>query len=132
MGKQQEKDKAPYITYSVDEFERLAIMGIWPGANVVGIGYVHQGRSIPRYLQVYLSSRRETQFFKKAENILGYTGIATGLVERTKFGSVSFFKGGQISPAYYKYLERTGKGWTGGTIAEVTMAIEYLRDLERR
>jgi hypothetical protein len=40
-------------------------------------------------------------------------------VERTKFGSVSFFKGGQINPAYYKYLERTGKGWTGGTLAKI-------------
>lgn len=49
MGKQQEqqKERAPYATYTIDEFERLAVMGIWPGANVVGIGYVHQGETIP-------------------------------------------------------------------------------------
>lgn len=81
-------------------------MGIWPGANVVGIGYVHQGRSIPRYLQVYLLSRRETEFLKKTGDVAGYTGITAGLLERTEFGSVRFFKGEQISPAYYKYLEK--------------------------
>lgn len=119
MGKQQPNFEAPYKTYTIEEFQRLARLGVWSGGNVIEIGFVYRGRSIPKYIQVFISSRRENQFFKKVGDAALYTGIVAGFTERSTIGSLRLLKGGQINPAYYKYLERTGKGWTGGSPAQI-------------
>ena len=116
---QNPNSDGPYKTYSLEEFYKLAKMGIWSGGNIQGIGFVRAGRAIPKYIQVYLSSRRDNKFVAKAGELGLYTGIVGGIVQNTKAGSVRMLKSGKFSPAYYKYLERSGKGWTGGSRAAI-------------
>ncbi|RAJ31145.1 hypothetical protein [Pedobacter cryoconitis] len=58
MGKQKVKQEniAPYKIYSLAEFRRMALMGIWPGANVEGLGFVEKARPVPSYIAVTLAN----------------------------------------------------------------------------
>jgi len=127
MSKQQEKpiNRAPYRVYSLIEFQRLATLGIWPGANVEGVGYVHQGRPIPKYISVYNSKwtkgsqAKRTTLLDKINSGVLYGGIAAGTVEHSKMGSLSLYYKGRFNPAYYEYNAKLGRGWGGGSSAMI-------------
>lgn len=127
MSKQQEKpiNRAPYRVYSLIEFQRLATLGIWPGANIEGIGYVHQGRPIPKYIAVYNSKwikgrqiKRTTLLDKINSGIL-YGGITAGIAEHGKFGSMALRYKGVFNPVYYKYSAKIRGGYRGGSRAAI-------------
>ncbi|MBB5646997.1 hypothetical protein [Pedobacter cryoconitis] len=127
MSKQQERggNQAPYRVYSLIEFQRLATMGIWPGANVEGIGYVHQGRPMPKYISVYKSKwtkgiqPKRTTLLDRVNSGILYGGIAAGISEHGKFGSIALRYRGVFNPVYYRYSPKMGRGWSGGSAAAI-------------
>ncbi|AMP97416.1 MULTISPECIES: hypothetical protein [Pedobacter] len=127
MGKQQEHgvNQAPYRVYSLIEFQRLGRLGIWPGANVEGIGYVHQGRPIPKYISVYASKwtkgtqPKRTSLLDKVNSGVLYGGIAAGISEHGKFGSIALRYKGGFNPVYYRYSPKLGAGYRGGSRAAI-------------
>lgn len=104
MSKQKIKQEntAPYKTYSLTEFTRMAIKGIWPGANVEGLGFVEKSRPVPAYIAVTLGNdptwiKYQKKVASKREHIdksgLYLSGGAYGLsqAETLMFNKATWF-----------------------------------------